>query len=44
MPVNESKNSSTITENKKTVDVVVVGAGLAGLFMLHKLRALGLSV
>ena len=26
------------------VDVVVVGAGFAGLYMLHKLRALGFSV
>ena len=25
------------------VDVIVVGAGFAGLYMLHKLRALGLS-
>jgi cyclohexanone monooxygenase len=29
---------------RKTYDVVVVGAGLAGMYMLHKLRGLGLSV
>ena len=28
----------------KTCDVVVVGAGFAGLYMLHRLRGLGLSV
>ena len=27
-----------------TVDAVVVGAGFAGMYMLHRLRALGLSV
>src|SRR5882757_7466275 len=29
---------------RKTYDVAVVGAGLAGMYMLHKLRGLGLSV
>src|SRR3981189_357560 len=29
---------------KQTYDVVVVGAGFAGMYMLHKLRGLGLSV
>src|SRR3977135_3165873 len=28
----------------KTFDVVVVGAGFAGMYMLHRLRELGLSV
>ena len=28
----------------KTVDAVIVGAGFAGLYMLHRLRGLGLSV
>src|SRR3979409_223254 len=30
--------------NTETYDVVVVGAGFAGMYMLHKLRGLGLSV
>jgi cyclohexanone monooxygenase len=29
---------------RKTYDVVVVGAGFAGMYMLHRLRGLGLSV
>jgi len=31
-------------EQKQTVDAVIVGAGFAGLYMLHRLRGLGLSV
>ncbi|MEU8802707.1 NAD(P)/FAD-dependent oxidoreductase [Spirillospora sp. NPDC048819] len=31
-------------ESPRKVDAVVVGAGLSGLYMLHKLRGLGLSV
>jgi len=31
-------------EQKRTVDAVVVGAGFAGLYMLHRLRGLGLTV
>jgi len=31
------------TSNATTVDVVVVGAGFAGMYMLHRLRGLGLS-
>ena len=31
-------------DQKKTVDAVIVGAGFAGLYMLHRLRGLGLSV
>ena len=31
-------------ESRREVDAVVVGAGLSGLYMLHKLRGLGLSV
>ncbi len=31
-------------EQDKTVDAVIVGAGFAGLYMLHRLRGLGLSV
>ncbi len=30
--------------SQDTVDVVVVGAGFAGLYLLHRMRALGLSV
>ena len=32
------------TANTETCDVVVVGAGFAGMYMLHRLRGLGLSV
>src|SRR5712691_6067372 len=31
-------------DQKKTVDAIIVGAGFAGLYMLHRLRGLGLSV
>ena len=31
------------TAEEQTIDVVVVGAGFAGLYMLHRLRRLGLS-
>ena len=31
-------------EQKRTVDAVIVGAGFAGLYMLYRLRGLGLSV
>ncbi|OBB72554.1 NAD(P)/FAD-dependent oxidoreductase [Mycobacterium sp. 852014-52144_SCH5372336] len=33
-----------ISEERSTVDAVVVGAGFAGLYALHKLRSQGLSV
>jgi cyclohexanone monooxygenase len=32
------------TARRETYDVVVVGAGFAGMYMLHRLRGLGLSV
>ena len=32
------------TEQNGDYDVIVVGAGLAGLYALHKLRGLGYSV
>src|ERR1041385_2124565 len=32
------------TEKSDVVDVVVVGAGFAGLYLIHRLRGLGLSV
>jgi len=35
---------STNSDSQPQYDVVVVGAGFAGLYMLHKLRQLGLSV
>lgn len=31
-------------EPTRQLDVVVVGAGFSGLYMLHRLRALGMSV
>lgn len=38
--------ASSIAENdrERTFDVVVVGAGFAGMYMLHRLRGLGFSV
>jgi cation diffusion facilitator CzcD-associated flavoprotein CzcO len=33
-----------VQEQRRTVDAVIVGAGFAGLYMLHRLRGLGLSV
>lgn len=33
-----------MTDTKNRFDVVIVGAGFAGLYMLHKIRSLGLSV
>ena len=35
---------STPTDRPRSLDVVVVGAGFAGLYALHRLRGLGLSV
>ena len=35
--------AATATQGTQTFDVVVVGAGAAGLYMLHKLRGLGFS-
>ena len=35
---------SDTKEQNRTVDAVIVGAGFAGLYMLHRLRGLGLSV
>ena len=31
-----------VEKERETFDVVVVGAGAAGLYMLHKLRGLGM--
>ena len=51
-----SKGASTMSENQTTktdhagnsqpadFDAIIVGAGFAGLYMLHSLRELGLSV
>lgn len=37
-------SSKDLTALKSNVDVVVVGAGFAGLYMLHRLRCMGLRV
>jgi cation diffusion facilitator CzcD-associated flavoprotein CzcO len=34
---------TTVSNASPDVDVVVVGAGFAGLYMLHRLRGLGLT-
>ena len=44
-----SATRDTVENQRRTagapdVDVVVVGAGFAGLYMLHRLRGMGLSV
>ena len=36
-------NRSSATQAKQ-IDVLVVGAGFAGLYLLHRLRKLGLAV
>ncbi len=33
-----------MSESRREIDAVVVGAGFAGLYALHRLRGLGLSV
>ena len=38
-----AKGAGADTETAKSLDVVIVGAGFAGMYMLHKLRGLGLS-
>jgi cyclohexanone monooxygenase len=44
MPLdNESEGRSSATPAKQ-IDVLVVGAGFAGLYLLHRLRKLGLAV
>jgi cyclohexanone monooxygenase len=40
----QSIPSKSPAADAKTFDVVVVGAGFAGMYMLHRLRGLGLSV
>src|SRR5215212_3639374 len=40
----QSVSGKTQSTPAKAYDVVVVGAGFAGMYMLHKLRGLGLSV
>src|SRR4029079_8816722 len=39
----ESSRLNSATGDATTVDAIVVGAGFAGLYMLHRLRGLGLS-
>ena len=43
MTVVASSNTATGEETSRSYDAVVVGAGFSGLYMLHKLRGLGLS-
>lgn len=44
MPEENSTTSPPEAESEHSLDAVVVGAGFAGLYMLHRLRQLGLSV
>src|SRR4030088_584624 len=40
----QSSSGKSYASDTETYDVVVVGAGFAGMYMLHRLRGLGLSV
>ncbi len=42
-PIDEGNGLSTQNGNQPDVDVVVVGAGFAGLYLLQRLRTLGIS-
>ncbi|MEA2898736.1 MAG: hypothetical protein QOJ84_4351 [Bradyrhizobium sp.] len=44
MPALQPNSSQNRNPGAGTFDVVVVGAGFAGMYMLHRLRGLGLSV
>src|SRR2546421_1011902 len=44
MPALQSVSGKSPASPAEVYDVVVVGAGFAGMYMLHRLRALGLSV
>src|SRR5437660_6485547 len=44
MPALQSVSGKSPASPAETYDVVVVGAGFAGMYMLHRLRGLGLSV
>jgi cyclohexanone monooxygenase len=44
MPALQSVPGKSPAADTKTYDVVVVGAGFAGMYMLHRLRGLGFSV
>ncbi|MEB3031800.1 flavin-containing monooxygenase [[Mycobacterium] nativiensis] len=44
MTATSERSASPTGQGARQVDAVVVGAGFAGLYMLHKLRELGLSV
>jgi len=44
MPDARSNRVKTGTEPASHFDAVIVGAGFSGLYMLHRLRRLGLSV
>ena len=41
---NTSSRESTTSKQTPQVDVIVVGAGFAGMYMIHRLRELGLSI
>lgn len=43
MPTVQQQSSAAGAASPTTFDAVIVGAGLAGLYMLHRLRGLGLS-
>ena len=44
MSATQTRPTQAAATPAHTVDAVIVGAGFAGMYMLHRLRALGLSV
>ena len=40
----QTETKTPFEEKSENFDAVIVGAGFAGMYMLHKCRALGLSV
>ena len=42
--MSETEDTSRFHKDKETVDVVIVGAGFAGMYMQHKIQQRGLSV
>ena len=44
MPLDNNSDSRSSATQAKEIDVLVVGAGFAGLYLLHRLSKLGLAV
>ena len=44
MPLDSQSDNQSLATQARRIDVLVVGAGFAGLYLLHRLRKLGLGV